>query len=179
MAQTPKLVMLSEKFRGKSYELDKDLYTIGRRDQNDIAIKDGTLSGHHCDLIRSGDTYRVRDNDSTNGTRLNNVPLVAGEEHELKNFDVIQLGGVETLFECEDKSAPTMASRTSTGIDLDHTESGISTVNLDNYSPFAAQEKQMRAKQKKIMIASLIGVGVILATLAIILLLSVANMNAN
>ncbi len=176
MSQTPKLVMLSEKFRGKSYELDKDLLTVGRREPNDIVIKDSTLSGHHCDFIRDGEKFRVRDNDSTNGTRLNNVPLTPGEEYELKNFDVIQLGGVETLFECEDKNASTMASRTATGIDLDHTEAGISTVNLDNYSPFAQQENKLRERNKKLMWISLICVGVVLAILAIVILVNVMSM---
>ena len=52
MAQNPKLVLLSEKLRGKSFELDREMLTVGRREQCDICIKDSTLSSHHCDFIR-------------------------------------------------------------------------------------------------------------------------------
>ena len=178
MAQNPKLVLLSEKLRGKSFNLDKEVLTVGRREQNDICIKDSTLSSHHCDFIRFGSTYKVRDNASTNGTRVNNVPLTPGVEVELKNFDVIQIGAVETLFECEDASAPTMASRTQTGIDLDHTEAGTSTVNLVNSSPFANEEIRLQERNRKIMIFSLIALGVILAVAVVIILVKAASMGA-
>ena len=176
MAQNPKLVLLSEKLRGKSFELDREMLTVGRREQCDICIKDSTLSSHHCDFIRHGETYKVRDNDSTNGTRVNNVQLAPGEEVELKNFDVIQLGAVETLFENENAETQTMASRTQTGIDLDHTEAGTATVNLDNASPFAVEERKIQERNKKLVMISLICVGLILLILAIVILSSVFSM---
>ena len=174
MAQNPKLVLLSEKLRGKSFELDREMLTVGRREQCDICIKDSTLSSHHCDFIRHGETYKVRDNDSTNGTRVNNVQLAPGEEVELKNFDVIQLGAVETLFENENAETQTMASRTQTGIDLDHTEAGTATVNLDN--AFAVEERKIQERNKKLVMISLICVGLILLILAIVILSSVFSM---
>ncbi len=176
MSQTPKLVMLSEKLRGKSFELNKDLLTVGRREPCDICIKDSTLSSHHCDFIRIGETFKVRDNDSTNGTRVNNVQLAPGEEVALKNFDVIQLGAVETLFECEDGSESNIASRTQTGIDLDHTETGLSTVTLDNYSPFAKEEKKQRERNRKLMMISLIAIGILLVICIVVVVSSVIDM---
>mgnify|MGYP000028780666 CR=1 FL=1 len=167
MAQNPKLVLLSEKLRGKSFELDREMLTVGRREQCDICIKDSTLSSHHCDFIRHGETYKVRDNDSTNGTRVNNVQLAPGEEVELKNFDVIQLGAVETLFENENAETQTMASRT---------EAGTATVNLDNASPFAVEERKIQERNKKLVMISLICVGLILLILAIVILSSVFSM---
>jgi len=174
MSQTPKLVLLSESLRGKSFELDKDLLTVGRRDPCDIVIKDATLSSHHCDLIRFGETFKIRDNDSTNGTRVNNVPLTPGDEVELKNFDVIQLGGVETIFECDAADAAD-EKRSQTGIDLDKTEVGVPTVTLDNYSPFAMEEKKMRERNRKLVIVSLSAVGVLLLILAIVLVVALAG----
>ncbi len=173
MAQTPKLVMLSEKLRGKSFDLDKDLLTAGRREPCDIVIKDPTLSSHHCDFIRTGETFKIRDNDSTNGTRVNNVPLNPGDEVELKNFDVVQLGGVETLFECEDASAATEDTRGKTGIDLEHTEVNLSTVTLDNYSPFAREEKMLRERSKKMM---WIGLGVVGAVVLVIMMMVLSKL---
>ena len=97
MADNPKLTVLFEKLRGKTFEIDKDEMSIGRRDSNDICIKDSSLSGHHADIFRrevDGKTvYVLRDNDSTNGTRINNV-AVTGEQ-TLKNSDLILFGGVD------------------------------------------------------------------------------------
>ena len=100
MAGTPKLIVLSSQFRGKQFELTNDFYTVGRSDERDICIKDSSLSSHHCDIIRSGETFIVRDNNSTNGTRINNVPV---SEQELMNSDIIQFGGIEVLFDADNK----------------------------------------------------------------------------
>ena len=101
----PKFTVLYEKLRGKTFEIDRDAMSIGRRDTMDICIKDATLSGHHADIIRSqhnGKTvYILRDNDSTNGTRVNNVPIT---EQELKNSDLILFGAVEVLFDGDSES---------------------------------------------------------------------------
>ena len=53
MADHPKLTVLFEKLRGKTFEIDKDQMSIGRRDGMDICIKDSSLSGHHADIIRA------------------------------------------------------------------------------------------------------------------------------
>lgn len=132
MAGTPKLIILSEQLRGKSFELTKDLMTVGRTDDRDICIKDPTISTYHCDFYRSGNTYVMRDNKSTNGTRVNNVPIT---EQELQNSDILQIGGVEILYDCNDKSVTTVM-RTQTGIDFDSAEVGVATVRkMDHFSP--------------------------------------------
>ena len=46
MADYPKLMVLSEKFRGVSFELNRDSMSAGRNDQRDICIKDGSIQ---CD----------------------------------------------------------------------------------------------------------------------------------
>jgi pSer/pThr/pTyr-binding forkhead associated (FHA) protein len=153
MAGNPKLIVLSEKLRGKSFELDKDLLTVGRTEDKDICIKDPTISSHHCDFVRNETTYILRDNNSTNGTRVNNVPIT---EQELKNSDILQLGGVEILFDSDDGST-TSVTRTHTGIDLDSTEIGLSTVkNLDNFSPFTKQDRNKGNLSQKILLALVI-----------------------
>jgi pSer/pThr/pTyr-binding forkhead associated (FHA) protein len=160
MAGNPKLTVLFEKLRGKTFELDRPEMTAGRKDPMDICIKDPSLSGHHCTFIRTATgSYIIRDNDSTNGTRVNNVPVT---EQELKNSDIIQLGGVEVLYDCGlDADGTTGVSsfgRTHT-INLDSLESNLSTVkDLGNYSPFAKVEGKKQARTNKIM---LIGLGVL------------------
>ena len=156
----PKFTVLYEKLRGQTFELNKETMSIGRREGMDICIKESSLSSYHCDFIRLEDgSYLLRDNNSTNGTRINNEPIT---EKVLKNSDIIQLGSVEMLYDSNDHASSGSISRTHT-IDLDSTEMNMAGVReLSNLSPFAQAQ---RAKQKKInmMIRSaLVFAGVIL-----------------
>ncbi len=147
MAGAPKLIVLSEQFRGKTFELTKDLHTVGRVEERDICIKDPTVSTYHCDFIRNAGTYIIRDKGSTNGTRVNNVPIT---EQELQNSDILQVGGVEILYDCDDKSVTTVM-RTQTGIDLAGSDIGVSKMTkLTNASPYA-KEKAGGMSQKIVM----------------------------
>ena len=164
MAENPKLTVLFEKLRGKSFELNKDQMSAGRRDSMDICIKDASLSGHHCDFIRTEKgTYILRDNNSTNGTRVNNVPIT---EQELKNSDIIQLGGVEILYDSsvggESETTTGFGGRTHT-ISLDDMSGSLSTTNeVTNYSPFAGRDLQKQKRSHLIMTLVLVGLGVAL-----------------
>lgn len=155
MANNPKLTILFEKMRGMVFELDKDQLSVGRKEGMDICIKEGSLSSHHCDFIRMEDgSYMLRDNNSTNGSRVNNEPIT---EHILKNSDIIQLGSVEILYDSNDNSHTGTISRTHT-IDLDSTELNMAGVReLSNLSPFAQAQRE---KQKKVnmMIKAAIGI---------------------
>jgi pSer/pThr/pTyr-binding forkhead associated (FHA) protein len=163
MAGTPKLIVLSEKLRGKTFELTKDVQSAGRTEDKDICIKDPTISSHHCDFVKTEKSYILRDNQSTNGTRVNNVPIT---EQELKNSDILQLGGVEILYDCEDKSVTT-AIKTQTGINLQGAQVGISTIKeMANFSPFASDKKKNAKNQKIMIIFVIILVLVIIALLA-------------
>ena len=127
MAGTPKLIVLSSQFRGKQFELTNDMYTVGRSEERDICIKDPSLSSYHCDIICKGDSFIVRDNNSTNGTRVNDKMI---SEQVLMNSDIIQFGGIEVLFDADSKegSRSTTTQRTTTGITI--TDIDPDTVNL-------------------------------------------------
>jgi pSer/pThr/pTyr-binding forkhead associated (FHA) protein len=164
MPGRPKLIVLSEQLRGKSFELTKDLHTVGRSEERDICVKDPTISTYHCDFIKTGNTYTIRDNNSTNGTRVNNVPVT---EQELQNSDILQLGGVEILFDCDDKSVTTVM-KTHTGITLDSTDIGMSTVKkMNNVSPFSKGKGS--GKSQKIVLALVIFLIVVILFLMILL----------
>lgn len=60
---------------GKSYELVKDVVTMGRDMSNDIVINDAESSRHHARLTKQGVTYVVEDLGSTNGTFVNSARL--------------------------------------------------------------------------------------------------------
>lgn len=170
MAGAPKLIILSEQFRGKTFELTKDLHTVGRVEERDICIKDPTISTYHCDFIRNGSTYIIRDKGSTNGTRVNNVPIT---EQELQNSDILQVGGVEILYDCDDKSVTTVM-RTQTGINLDGADIGVSTIKkLQNASPYA--KAKSGAMSQKIVFAMVILLVVIILTLIGFLVYMLSN----
>lgn len=150
MAGVPKLIVLSEQLRGKSFELTRDLHTVGRVEERDICIKDPTISSYHCDFIKTGTTYTLRDNNSTNGTRVNNVPI---SEQELQNSDILQVGGIEILFDCDDKSVTTVM-RTQTGINLENSDTSVSTVKkMDNFDPFGKKTGKANGNSTKVVLS--------------------------
>ena len=60
--------------------------TVGSQEGNDLVLSDATVSRFHAELTREPDGYRLRDLDSTNGTRVNGVRVVEaylGEEATL------------------------------------------------------------------------------------------------
>ena len=123
MPDIPKLIVLSEQLRGQAFELTQAQHTIGRTDERDICIVDATISGHHCSLVMVDDgTYVAQDENSTNGTRLNGTRLEAGNPQPLANGDILQVGSVEMLFDCD--SSRKEGTATQTVVDLHNSDSG-------------------------------------------------------
>lgn len=64
-------LVLTDTVMSQSYSCAlKDRITIGRRDDNDIVIRDSRVSGSHCEIIRDNGRLYVRDAGSRNGTRV-------------------------------------------------------------------------------------------------------------
>ena len=91
-------------------------------------------------FIKKGATYILRDRNSTNGSKVNNVPVT--EDVELKSSDMIQLGNVEMLYDCQEKSS-TRELKTMTKIDITSTSTvGTSTLQrLETVSQGRSQKK--------------------------------------
>ena len=68
---------------------------IGRAPPNHIDIDHPTVSAQHAILARVGNSYRLKDLHSTNGTQINSVPVT---DAELKDGDKIRFGSVVTIF---------------------------------------------------------------------------------
>src|SRR5881275_1374634 len=66
----PKLII-----SGTTYELVDDLITIGRGPDNTIIINNPSVSARHAHLQLAGETYRLKDLGSTNGTHVNGKPV--------------------------------------------------------------------------------------------------------
>ena len=78
-----------------THELVRDIVMIGRAPLNHIVIDHPTVSAQHVLLLRVGDSYCLKDLNSTNGTQLNGVLVT---DAELKDGDKIQFGSVLAVF---------------------------------------------------------------------------------
>ena len=67
-------------------------------DGNDVVLNHdkGTISRHHCEIIRKGRRYFVKDI-STNGTWVNEQYVEAGQLRALREGDRLLLAGELTL----------------------------------------------------------------------------------
>ena len=106
MEKYPKIAVLSENLRGRTFEISKAEMSIGSHKDNDICIDDSSVSDHHADIfLREVDgktVYVLRDNNSLNGTRVNNV-MTTGE-HILENSDIVLFGDIEVLFDINESN---------------------------------------------------------------------------
>jgi pSer/pThr/pTyr-binding forkhead associated (FHA) protein len=92
-----KLVILSEGFTGKTYELTVEKTTVGRVDDNTFPIPEASVSSHHCEVLLRGTDIVIHDLNSTNGTFINGRQ-VSGEA-ALKPGQILRLGQVELRLE--------------------------------------------------------------------------------
>lgn len=79
----------------QTYEISKDVTSLGRDITNDIVINDRETSRHHLRLQRSADTVTVEDLGSTNGTFVNGKRVTGVTP--LQNGDMLGLGETVTL----------------------------------------------------------------------------------
>ncbi len=75
--------------------LESTLLTIGRGLNNDIILEDTRVSRHHAELRYKTRRFWVTDLNSTNGTYINGERI---SEADLRNGDVLSLGGLELTF---------------------------------------------------------------------------------
>ncbi|HVP75657.1 MAG TPA: FHA domain-containing protein [Gaiellaceae bacterium] len=83
---------------GAEFEVDRVDVTIGRGDQNDIAVEgDAFASARHVRIEPLPDGVWVQDLGSTNGTFVNGVRIE--QRRRLDPGDVVRIGGTDLRFE--------------------------------------------------------------------------------
>ncbi len=96
-----RLEVLEGQEEGRRLESSDDVLRIGRSDQNDLVLAEWHVSGEHASIVRTGESYVVRDHHSTNGTRVRRgdrtieVGGEPGRETELTHGDILLLGDAE------------------------------------------------------------------------------------
>jgi pSer/pThr/pTyr-binding forkhead associated (FHA) protein len=83
-----------------THELARDIVMVGRAPSNRIIIDHPTVSAQHVVLLRTGDSYSLKDLNSTNGTQINGDFVT---DAELKDGDTIRFGSVVAVFARRDR----------------------------------------------------------------------------
>ena len=84
-----KLVCIEGENKNQVWQLTSKRSVIGRDPHCDIVIEDPMLSRAHAEVIYDGDTFIYRDNESFNGSWINNVRITS---QVLFPGDLIKLG---------------------------------------------------------------------------------------
>ena len=88
----PKLVAISKKLAGLSFELSATPAIVGRAQGTTFQIIESSVSGRHCEVRLRGDEIVVRDLKSTNGTFINGQRIL---EAVLKPGQILGVGQVD------------------------------------------------------------------------------------
>jgi pSer/pThr/pTyr-binding forkhead associated (FHA) protein len=86
------LVMFRTDGERRSFSITRDMTVVGRREDCDLRIPLGDISRKHCRFVRDGDTLRIEDLGSSNGTYHNGTRV--DKEAVLKAGDSVQVGPV-------------------------------------------------------------------------------------
>ncbi len=84
----------------REFPLVPGVTTFGRRSENSVILgNDPYISGHHAQIIAEGDTFRLTDLGSTNGTLVNGQALAANVPRPLLPGDEVIFGSIAYRFE--------------------------------------------------------------------------------
>jgi len=110
---TASLEIVRGQFAGACFQVERAVCSIGRAEENDVRIRDDTVSSTHATLLRKQGIWFVVDLRSMNGTFVDGS-RVSGER-ELHPGARVRLGAVELVFRAiaSPDAAPAEAPRTS------------------------------------------------------------------
>jgi pSer/pThr/pTyr-binding forkhead associated (FHA) protein len=92
------LAMFKSDGSRRSFSLHKEATVIGRREDCDLRIPLGEISRKHCRLIQDGETLRVEDMGSSNGTFHNGQRV---QEATIQAGDTVQVGSIAFVVQIE------------------------------------------------------------------------------
>ncbi len=157
----PKLVIA-----GTTHELAEELITIGRAPDNTIILEDPSVSGRHAQLQRVGETYRIKDLESTNGTKVNGIPIT---ETALRIDDRIRFGAIEARLEPDTRGSQPLPVLEE--IAAKPAESSAAPVDFANASPFRQKAKDRDRLQLIIFgAAAVAGLAFLISMIAVVMM---------
>src|SRR5437660_12808319 len=96
-----------------------------------IVVDDPSVSSRHAQLELSGEVYRIKDIESTNGTKVNGIPIT---QTTLRFEDRIRFGAIEARFEPDVRGSQPLPQRET--IEATLAESSAAPSGFRNASPF-------------------------------------------
>ncbi|HZR06652.1 MAG TPA: FHA domain-containing protein [Candidatus Udaeobacter sp.] len=157
----PKLII-----NGTTYELVDDLVTIGRSPDNTIVINNPSVSARHAQLQLAGETYRLKDLGSTNGTHVNGKPVT---ETLLSFDDRIRFGATEARYEADKSGSRPLPQHEE--INARPAELSAAPPDFTNVSPFRRQKQQSDPLRNGIFIGLAIVLLVFLGSMIAVLMM--------
>ena len=157
-----RLVVLTEGFTGRTYELKVDKTTVGRVEDNAFQIAEPSVSSYHAEILLRGDEVIVKDLESTNGTFINGQKIT---ESPLKSGQILRLGQLEMRLETGDaKEASKKQDRTMV------VPAGVKFNDLDTASRPGVGTNPAFAKKSNKVGTIVITISIILGTIILVFL---------
>ncbi len=120
------------------FQLDRQVVTLGRGSENDIAIDCGSVSVKHAEMHRIEGGYELRDVGSTNGTKLDDVRQ---QVIPLKNGANVKLGDVAFDFLLSAEESDTLSREQRTVMLPPMREPEVEPVRKDSVAARIAEQR--------------------------------------
>jgi DNA-binding NtrC family response regulator len=91
-----KLVIVRGADRGRELVIASDVIRAGKAEDNDLVLREETVSRVHFEIVRDGKGYLLRDLKSTNGTFLDGAEI---KEAYIRSGSVISAGAAQIKFQ--------------------------------------------------------------------------------
>lgn len=101
-----KLRIIEGPMEGQDFELDEDIFFVGRSTKNDLQLTDSAVSRMHLKVFKLGKACFVEDLKSSNGTFINDKTAAPGEGFQVEVGDVVSIGNTKIRFEEIPTKAP-------------------------------------------------------------------------
>ncbi len=100
-------IVTQQKTNRREWIFEHGLITVGSLDDNNLVVKDDTVSRYHAQIIQEDDSYVIKDLDSTNGTWINQVRI---KEAYLSPGCLLRFGEAEFIFQPLDEEVAVVPS---------------------------------------------------------------------
>ena len=151
-----KFILEFNGIRLRDIPIEKEIITIGREKDNDIAIENLAVSKYHTRLLQIENTFILEDLASSNGTFVNKKKI---DRYELKEEDVILIGKHTLVFKKENENRVAVPNP--------HVEERTDTFDTEKHRERSAKSPKQRAEtsgettERKGIIAYISGSGTI------------------